>query len=169
MYTANGDNDGFTNNFRKYTKGEITCDPLEIANFTDIKYRRTPLSENVIMTDGKGFWRSVIIRTLTTGTSTEETRKEGLAVLKAFFLDRKFTDYPPAEINCLDGSDPKHPQPLDHFLQDSDIVSIIEEHVDESHLNTEFYENFEACAKNMWAGPNYPSYALLTLGFPDTD
>ena len=168
LYTANGDNDGFTNNFRKYTKGEITCNTLEDANFTDIKYRRIPLSENLIMTDGKGFWRSVLIRTLTTGTSTEETRKEGLAVLKAFFLDKKFTDYPPVDINCLDASDPKDPQPLDHFLQDHDIVSIIEEHVDESHLNQDFYSKFEACAKKIWEGPNYPAYAFSTLGFPKT-
>ena len=121
------------------------------------------------MTDGKGFWRSVIIRTLTTGTSTEETRAEGLAVLKAFFLDRNFTNFLPAGIDCLDASDPSDPRPLDHFLQDRDIVSLIEEHVDESDLNAEFYDTFEACAKKMWTGSTYPSYALSKLGFPDTD
>ena len=78
------------------------------------------------------------------------------------------TDYPPADIDCLDTSDPSDPRPLDHFLQDRDIVSFIKEHVDESDLNTDFYGKFEDCATNMWTGPNYPVYACSTLGFSDT-
>ena len=168
LYTVNAENDGFMNTYKKYTKGEIRCDSLTAVNFTDVKFRRTPLSDNVMMFDGKGFWCSVIIRTLTSGNSTAETRAEGLAVLKDFFLDRNYTDYPPAGIDCLDASDPSNPRPLDHFLQDRDIVSFIEEHVDESDLNMDFYNNFEACAEKMWTAPNYPAYARSTLGFPDT-
>jgi hypothetical protein len=173
LFTKGAHEDAFLNDYKKYTEGtkqgEPTgieqCNLLEKANFTALKPRRDPATKNDVMRGPKNFWRKVIVRHTHGGVSTPETRAEGLAVLKQCFLSGEFTNFPPDTIDTIDATDEHHPQALDMFLLDMDIVQIVREHVDQADLNKNFYEKYTDFAKTMWSGTNYPDFAR-GLGFP---
>jgi hypothetical protein len=164
-YTVNDNNDGYTNPFRKYASGATVVPSLENAGFVSIKFRKVPGSNNLIMHDDKGYWRSVMIRNPPDGVSTAETRATGLKVLKAFFMDPTTTTYPPKDIVMSDQTNPGELHPMDNFLQDHDIIEIVEDSFEKDDLNEEFYTNFPTLALSIFGGPYYPEFAR-NLGYP---
>jgi hypothetical protein len=166
LYTK-GPDDAFLAKYKNYTEGTVPSDELEAANFTGCFNRRKLGPENLIMKDSKNdkFWRKVIIRH-PRETSTTETRAEGLAVLKACFLTKKFSNFPPDTIETFDNTNEHDRHAIDQFLLDKDIVDIIKEHIHSADLTPEFYTSFPELARKLWSGTTFPDYARETLGYP---
>jgi hypothetical protein len=163
LYTK-GKNDGFLATYKRYTEGRLDSSAMDAANFTGCLTRRKAGTDNGIMLDERGFWRQLITRHVS--ESTPDSRAEGLAVLKACFLTREFSQFPPDNIETIDATDEEAPHALDMFLMDADIIKIINEQVNNNDLNMEFYSKFTVFAKTLWSGSNYPAFAKETLGFP---
>jgi hypothetical protein len=66
--------------------------------------------------------------------STPDTRKEGLGVIKIFFMSKKETDFPPHDIKLVDDTDGDFPAILDLFFMDDDIEEILQ-------TSLKFFEN----------------------------
>lgn len=158
--------DGFLYGFKDYSEGKKICAPLEDANFTGLWNRRDIDSVNDIMKDDKGYFRKVIVRHPAEGSSTPETRAEGLRVLKEVLLTKVLSEYPPETIDTFDATREEDPHAMDLFLQDKDIIDVVKKQIDEEDLNTSFYVNFTDCAKKLWSGNNVPAFAREQLGFP---
>ena len=163
-YTMNANNDGYTFPFKQYASGDKKVDMLEEANFVSLKFRKMPGSNNVIMLDEKGYWRCVMLRNPPTGSSTVETRTEGLKILKTFFMDPDSTAYPPKDIVMHDQSNVTEPHALGDFLQDHDVMEVLKETFEEDDLDDLFFNMYPELAQQIWNRP-YPECAY-SLGFP---
>lgn len=167
IYSINDSTDAFANGFKKFVNGELESAELTSANFSAFHKRRVPRTENTVMLDGKRFFRYILFRYVPGGVSTPETRFEGLAVLKTFFLSTQNGNFPPTNINVVDGTDVNNPPALDMFFCDKEIRSIMEEEFLPEELNKDFYSRYTAFACKLWSGEPYPDFARM-LGFPWT-
>ena len=119
-----------------------------------------------------GFWRNVIIRYpqnesgITIPTS-EETRSAGLQVLKRFFCDETYSQYPlqPEQITVVDESDDENPPSLDMYFTDQQIRTFMLNHIEDKDLNNNFVNEYASVARFVWGGQNVSDWAR-TLGFP---
>lgn len=127
--------------------------------------RRQEGTRDTILLDNNGFWRKVMVGRLPEGDkTTPETRARGLAVLKAAFQDGDFTLYPPPDIETVDDTDEENPRALNMFLKDNDIVNLINQTIQDSDLNSEFYNKYTDCANRLWSGSfYYPAFAKQRL------
>jgi hypothetical protein len=164
IYAKDAQNDMFLNSYRKAsTKQELTQD-LQDAGFVAYQRRRLPgTSTNEVMKQQKDpmFDRIIILRAVESA-STAETRKDGLRVLKAHFMNKANTDYPPKNINTVDNLTPSA---LDDFFLDEFIEKLIKEMYDDDVLTNEFYSTYTDFAKMLWKG-NHVSAFARSLGFP---
>lgn len=167
IYSKGSDNDAFLNDIKNYFNGSVrSVDTLDEEHFKGCLVRKKLGTTDTILRDDKGFWRHVIVRHPVGGESTPETRARALEVLKASFLTKQFTQFPPDDIVTIDATDIDNLHSLDMYLLDRDIVNIINEQIDEADLNTDFYTTFQECACKLWSTTPYPNYARQTLGFP---
>lgn len=166
LFCKDENNDGFTNNFKKVLNGTLLYTPVTDARFADCKQRRKPGTDNELLVDKNNFWRSVLFRYLPKNEdSTVDTRMEGLAVLKDFFMSKTGSDYPPQDIQLIDNTNEDDPHSLDMFFMDKDIIDIVKNEFEDSELNEKFFSTYPRLAKKMWNGPHYPPFAH-ELGFP---
>lgn len=165
LFTKDDNNDAYTWGYKQFIAGHTTSDTLTEANFTAWKFRRTPNSNNVHLVDSRDFRRCIMLRYVPEGISTPASRTEGLAVLRAFLMDRRYSNYPPANIITLDQTNTTDPHALDEFFMDQDIEVFIKEEFDIAELDNEFYTKYPELAKKLWSGIHYPEFALQ-LGFP---
>jgi hypothetical protein len=165
-YTASDTKPGFINKYRLWAKGELEVESLTAANFNNTKVQRDKSkSDNEALLDGEGYSRVWMVRYPSGGESTEETRKEGLEILKTFFMSKVGTDYPPKTIKVVDATTDV-PNVLDKFFLDTDIEEILKSSFEITELEQEFYEKYPVSA-NMIYSNNEPSmYAKEHLGFP---
>ena len=168
-YTISSLKNGFLNEFRKYTKGEVQSDELTNANFVGLKIKWSDEIGNEPMLDPDGFARVWIIRYPLEGESTPETRQEGLRVLRDFFMSKKATNYPPTTITVVDhtiGDDDDGV--LENYFMDSDIEEIVKVSCDVDEINDQFYDNFPDFAKKIYSEKEPSAFAKDMLGFPST-
>jgi hypothetical protein len=107
---------GFINNYRKWSKGEIQFEDLTEANFIGLKIRRNnEINGNETLSGSDGYSRWWMIRYPPENESTPDTRKEGLRVVKNFFMSKKGTNFPPRDIKLVDDTDGDVPAVLEIF------------------------------------------------------
>ena len=135
-YTLSESKAGFIHNYRKWSKGEIQFEDLTEANFTGLKIRR----------NNERWW---MIRYPKENESTPETRKEGLRVIKNFFMSKKGTDFPPNDIKLVDDTDGDVPAVLENFFMDDDIEEILQTSFEFSEMNDDFYGKYTTFAKKI--------------------
>ena len=163
-------NDGYTASFKKVMKGDLECGYLTDKNFTKFVYRRDlhPHRSNEILCNARDekHWRCLMIRYPGLDGSTEESRQEGLAVAKRFFMDPEYSEYPPKNIETVDAmkEDPEKFPALDEFFLDHDINAFLREDVESTELNEDFVENYPDFAAKCWSTME-PSKWARSLGF----
>ncbi len=169
-YTLTATKCGFLNKYRLWTKGELEVDELTKANFGNMKNQRDkddPGNESVKNDDG--YSRIWMIRYPPENESTVATRKEGLRVLKAFFMSKKATDYPPASIKVVDCTDVDNYPVLESFFLDDDIEEIVKASLDTTAVDVDFYEKFTAVAESIYLEKEPSAFAKDELGFPSLE
>jgi hypothetical protein len=115
-YTLTKSKARFINNYQKWSKGEIQFEDLTEANFIGLKIRRNnEFTENETLSGSDGYSHWWMIRYPRENELTPDTRKEGLRVIKNFFMSKKGTDFPPGDINLVDDTDGDVPAVLDFF------------------------------------------------------
>ena len=168
LYTKNDHNDGFLNELKQLLEpnDEVECDYMDAMNFCYILPRRVPQSANQIaINESSEYWRQVIVRYTGGEESTAESRQEGARTLKRFFMDRAYHRYVPNDVYIVDGTNEDNPHALDEFFMDDDIKRIMETDLEESALNSEFYETYTEFARKIYSG-DYASAYAHSLGFP---
>ena len=165
-YTITPTKDGFLNKFRIWLKAELEVDELTEANFVALKTRRDKDSPgNVPLKDDDDYNRMYMIRYPPQNESTKETRSEGLRVLKNFFMSKKSTTYPPADILTVDRS-VDEPSVLEDFFLDDDIEEIVKASCEITELEETFFENYKTFALNIYRYKEPSNFAKDQLGFP---
>ena len=145
-YTLSDTKPGFIHKYRLWAKGELEVEELTAANFNGLKNQRDKSrTDNEPLLDDEGYSRVWMVRYPPGGESTEETRNEGLEILKTFFMSRIATNYPPNAI-VLVNTVVEVPNVLDKFFLDSDVEKIIKSSFDITELEQEFYENYTVAA-----------------------
>jgi len=165
-YTLSDTKPGFIHKYRLWAKGELEVEELTAANFNGLKNQRDKSrTDNEPLLDDEGYSRVWMVRYPPGGESTEETRNEGLEILKTFFMSRIATNYPPNAI-VLVNTVVEVPNVLDKFFLDSDIEEIIKSSFDITELEQEFYENYTVAAGMIYSENEPSAYAKEHLGFP---
>ena len=165
-YTLSANKPGFINNFRKWSRGELVNDALSEANFIGLKMQRDfSVDGNATLFYDDGYAHFWIIRYPPENESTADTRKEGLRVLKSFFMSSQATDYPPGSIEVFDFTTDVSAV-LEKYFLDDDIDKIVKASFDMEDLNDTFYERFTALAETIYLEKEPSGYAHTILGFP---
>ena len=105
IYSRSPGNDGYTYSYKQYCQNvqRYHNQHLLDAGFVRYYYRRVPQSNNVNMeNEERGYWHGIIVRYPPSGVTTEESRREGLAILRQYFMDPRNTNYPPSRIDMED-------------------------------------------------------------------
>jgi hypothetical protein len=125
-YTLTESKAGFIYNYQKWSKGEIQFENFTEANFIGLKIRRNnEINGNKIFLGSDGYSRWWMIWYPPENESTPDTRKEGLRVIKIFFITKKGTDFPPRDFKLVDETDGDVPAVLELFFMDDDIEEIL--------------------------------------------
>ena len=160
--------EGYTIPFRRCMESESTEDNIPAlidAGFFAASFQR----ENIFVDDrkhGNDNWpRYWMIREVPGGNqSSVETRREGMEILKSFFMDPRNTSYPPKSIECMDHTS-ERPSAMQHFFLDRDVLRILARIIDDEYHNPLFSSRFPEHALVAFPGPTYPAEAVVGLGF----
>ena len=135
------------------------------AGFFAAVFQRANLHINNRLTGGDNWPRYWMLRLVPgDNPSTPETRREGTEILKALFLDLRYTQYPPKSIACADITNAE-PMAMQNFFLDRDILRLIRHCVGEDDYNPRFFSEFPDHARVIFPGPTYPADAVVQLGF----
>ena len=108
LVKPNGD-DGYLYGIKSYlTNGPaegIAHEGVDNSNFSRYVNRRVPFSKNEIMLNTTGYNKNMIIRYAENDESTPETRQRGLETLRSFFMDPRYSTYPPKNLVVEDLTD----------------------------------------------------------------
>lgn len=163
--------DAFMNGYLKYANLKLTVDTLAEAGFINMVDRRVPHSKqdkedpksSTMKSPGSPYPRRVIMRYVPDGTSTPESRTEGLAILKTFLMSPNNTEFPPQDIMTIDCTNEASPESLDTFFLDAEIIAIVKQDVVEAEWSKIY--SYKGFAPRLWSGNNYPEEAA-EFGFP---
>ncbi len=152
FYEKSDTDDAFTYGIVKQIRGEeLETHPLfDNANFVQVLPRRVPGSEDVPLQNGtNNYDRRLFLRYPPEGESTKTTREKGLHAMKAFLQDKKFSKFPPTEIDIQDltNYEEDFPRTMDDYMMNSDIKAAVEQACDPDDLDEDFKKNFPDCAK----------------------
>lgn len=169
FYEKSDTDDAFTHGIIKQIRGEeIEVHPLfDNANFVQVLPRRVPGSEDVPLQNGtNNYDRRLFLRYPPEGDSTKTTREKGLHAMKAFLQDKRFSKFPPTEIDIQDLTNYEEPFPrtMDDYMMNSDIKAAIEQACDPDDLDEDFKTNFPDCAKCIWKSNHVGEFGR-SLGF----
>ena len=169
-YTITPTKPGFVNKYRMWSRGELEVEALTEANFVGLKVQRDNGSAgNEPLLDDGGYARVWMIRYPPGNESTSETRKEGLRVLKDFFMSNQATDYPPSAIKLVDVTCAEPADVLETFFLDADIEEIVKASIDITEVEEDFYEKFTAFAETIYLQKEPSAFAKEILGFPSLE
>jgi hypothetical protein len=137
-YTLSENKPGFINTCRKWSRGKEVCDELMEANFIGLKMQPNfALDGNEYLTYDDGFARFWMTRYPLDNESMADKRKEGLCVLKKFFMSTQATNHPPRNIKVLDVTQEAPAVMEKHFLHDN-IEVILKAVLDREELKEDF-------------------------------
>ena len=169
FYEKSDTDDAFTYGIVKQIRGEeLETHPLfDNANFVQVLPRRVSGSEDVPLQNGtNNYDRRLFLRYPPEGESTKTTREKGLHAMKAFLQDKKFSKFPPTEIDIQDltNYEEDFPRTMDDYMMNSDIKAAVEQACDPDDLDEDFKKNFPDCAKCIWKSKNVGEFGK-SLGF----
>lgn len=168
IYEKAGNKDGYLHGLRKYCKQEFGNEKhngLEGWGWFMVHPRRIHGSSNEILRQPDDYMRQIVARYPPDNISTPESRQEGLEVLKDFFGDDRFSNYPATNIECSDQTDPDNLEPLDKYFLDEQIKELLIAEMEEEDLNTDFVTNFPDFAAKCWSTDNVSEWARMVLGY----
>jgi hypothetical protein len=163
-YTKEDGSDAFTFHFKQFENGIIKSDLLNGFNLDSIVDRRIPGNGNETKF-GNGWKQIVLIRNIK--ESTPKTRMEGLAILKKFCEDPKYSTYVPKNLATTDATNIENPFPLDYLFKDDKIEYYLKCQFIESELNESFYMKYTDLAKSIWSTEKVYAKFAGTLGYPN--
>ncbi len=169
FYEKSDTDDAFTYGIIKQIRGEqIESHHLfDNANFVQVLPRRVPGSADVPMQNGENNYdRRLFLRYPPEEESTKTTREKGLHAIKTFLQDKRFSKFPPSEIDIQDltNHEDKFPRAMDDYMMNTDIKAAIEQACDPDDLDENFKTNFPDCAKCIWRSDNVGEFGK-SLGF----
>lgn len=160
-------NDGYTNALSKYIKrgaDKDFHDELDACHFTECINRRVAGSDDEVQTNTSNtYTRVLFVRYPLGDESTPATRQKGLAAVKSFLMDKRFSLYPPENVLVEDLTE-NSKVAMDSMMMNDDIQARLEEDVDKEHLDADFKVDFPDCAKRCWLG-EYVNEWAKGLGF----
>jgi hypothetical protein len=168
-FEKNSSEDGYTNGLTKYIRGNETevHESFDAANFTQTLLRRKSGSDDVVAKSVQNNYdRKLFLRYPPSADSTPSTRATGLAAMKSFLQDSRFSLYPPTLIDTLDLTDFESvfPPPMDDYMMNSDIKEAVIHACEEDDLDEDFKENYPDCAKCIWHSVHCGEFGR-SLGF----
>jgi hypothetical protein len=165
-YTLTDIKPGFVHKYRLWAKGELEVEELTEANFVGVKMQRdNAINGNEVRKDSDGYSRVWMIRYPTENQTTAATRRDGLRILKSFFMSKTATDYPPKEIKVFDETS-KVPDVLETFFLDEDIEEIVKASFDPDELDDDFYTKYGDLSQTIYLNKEPSDFARHMLGFP---
>jgi hypothetical protein len=169
FYEKNGNEDGFTNGISKYMRGNETEEHelFDAGNFTQGLARRVSGSSDVVAKSTEtGYDRRIFLRYPRELESTPATRAEGLAAMKSFLQDARFSRYPPAEIETVDLTDYENANhmAMDDYIMNSVIQEVVLQDCDPADLNDGFKDAWPDVASCIWQSKNVGEFGR-SLGF----
>ena len=172
IYNKPNGEEGFTYGYKKYFReDDDSSDDLKDGNFVGYTSRRIPNTDNEKMSvsNGSEYTRILMTRYDPSNESTPETRKEGLRFLSNFLKDKRFSEYPPKDIETSDRTNVDNFASLDEYFLDDKIKEILIQDVEEETLNPDFFEKFNAFASKVWKYKHTSAWAKNMLGYPKND
>jgi hypothetical protein len=169
LYEKNEKEDGFHFGITKYMRGNETDTHslFDAANFTQTLSRRVPGSADIVSKSVEtNYDRRIFLRYPKESESTPETRATGLAAMKSFLQDPRFSRYPPTEIDTVDLTDYQHDHhtAMDNYIMNNDIQELVMEDCNAADLNDGFKEAFPEVASCIWQSKHVGEYGH-SLGF----
>lgn len=166
IYEKGQGNNGFLQFYRKHVSNEKRNEMLQDAGFIALLDQRQSreVDQAAPLPEKPEFHRAIMVRFLET-ESTAQTRREGLAILREFFMDRAHTQFPPSDIPCVDNTEDP-PLAMDHFFLSEDIMNLLEQLVPEAERNEQFFSNHTELAKQFFSSPHPPQEAVEKYGYP---
>ena len=169
FYEKNINEDGFTYGVSKYMRGNEADvhERFDAANFTQALSRRVAGSADIVAKSAETKYdRRIFLRYPKESESTAKTRATGLAAMKSFLQDPRFSRYPPTEIETVDLTDYQHAHhtAMDNYIMNDDIQELVMEDCNAEDLNDEFKETFPEVASCIWQSINVGEFGR-SLGF----
>jgi hypothetical protein len=169
FYEKNIYEDGFTNGVLKYMRGNEaeSHEGFDDANFTKALSRRVAGSADIVAKSAEtNYDRRIFLRYPKESESTPKTRVTGLAAMKSFLQDPRFSRYPPTEIETVDLTDYQHAQhtAMDNYIMNNDIQELVLEDCNAEDLNDDFKKAFPEVASCIWKSNNAGEFGR-SLGF----
>ena len=128
--------------------------------------RRVSLENPALLLNAKNsYTRRCIVRL--TDESTHASRLAILHALQGFLVhpSRNLFNYQYIVDDASDLTPNSNAlQPMDHFLQDRDIVKLMEETLEDTGIG--WYAENSDCALDFFSGPTFPQDAIGRLGYP---
>ena len=169
FYEKNGNEDGFHFGVTKYMRGNETDTHslFDAANFTQGLSRRVPGSADIVAKSVEtNYDRRIFLRYPRESESTPATRATGLAALKSFLLDPRFSKYPPTAIETVDLTDYENAchTAMDNYIMNGDIKELVMEDCNATDLNDSFKKAFPEVASCIWQSIHVGEFRK-SLGF----
>lgn len=164
IYERDEGEDGYLHYIRMFEEDREQNDLLTQLGIVRLVPRRVPNTNNEIMKGKKGYSRNIIIRYVEEPTTSDE-RMEALTKLRGFFLDSRYSRYPPSKIVLEDLTNSGNAASLDNYFLDEEIETIMREDILEEDLKSSFADDFPDLAEVCWEH-NHVSYWAKSLGFP---
>ena len=164
---SSGWRDGYTFPIRRHIDSDRIEDQIPTMDTIGIKgyfaHRISyDINEALLGNNGHGlFWLFRIVPG--EAPSTEVTRREGLNHMRNFFMDSRYSKYPPSSMTTEDITD--YATSLDHLVMDRDVINIINFIFDKDILNENFAKNFPDHACLVFGGPRYTQDAVMQFGY----
>ena len=171
-FYEHGTKDGYVWPYRQICDtDEASNATLEDAGFRAYYYRRVSLELNArMLSPADGFPKIAMVRYVPDMVpSSPESRREGLNLLKAFFMDPDNTNFPPPDIATIDITNEHDLQSVDTFIMADDVLEIMRKMFDDEFLNDGFYEDNLELARTFFASPTPPADAIRYLGYPSPE
>jgi hypothetical protein len=165
-YTLTDTKPGFVHKYRQWAKGELEVEELTKANFVGVNMQRdNAIHGNEVRKDSDGYSRVWMIRYPTENQTTAATRRDGLRILKDFFMSKIGTLYPPKEIRVSDETT-SVPDVMETFFLDEDIEEIVKASFDPDELDDDFYFKYGDLSRTIYLNKEPSDFARDMLGFP---
>ena len=160
-----GNEDAYSHPLKRVIDDDLECEEITRAGFVSYFHRRQSFLNNTAMRDGKGYARVAFIRYLNgcDEATTEETRQEGLNLIKWFFSNSNFVQYPVTGILTEDKTGLI--TSLDRMFLNEDIHVLMQNWIPEEDLNESFYPENPERANKFYSGNEW-AHRQLSLGYP---
>ena len=145
-------------------------DVLDNNGFFTYCSMRTSLVDDCVLHGVDNHPHHWMIRGITNGRiSTLESRKQGKEQLWAFLMANSQALPAGTTVELMDRTDQTEPLSMDHFLLDYKILELVQDIFLQRVANRDFVTAYPETARLLFAGPQYPTAAILELGYSNEE